>query len=168
MSDMTRGKTASFVYGGEYLDKTDQLDITSETGAPVEDAATCARHPVPFDIVCFGILMILSGIFDIAILVAYPQYSLPFFGGKLAGMPGILIKAIQPLIHFVSGYGAIYGRRWAYPFFMAYAVYGMANAVTNRLLLPPPHRIRTIFMIGTVLVMGYLYCRRRQFRNKGL
>jgi hypothetical protein len=111
--------------------------------------------------------MILSGIGDLSIIIAYPQYSLPFFGARLSGLPGLSIKLIHPLIHFISGYGAIYGRRWAYLFFMAYAGYGMVNAVVNRLLLPPPHRIRTIFMIGTVLVMGYLYFRREQFKPKG-
>ncbi len=123
------------------------------------------QTPVPCDIVFFGVLMILSGIGDLYIIVANPAYSLPLFGTKPHGIFGALIKFIHPLIHFASGYGAIYAKRWAYPLFMAYSVYGLVNAITNRLLLPPPHRIRTLFIVLTVLVMGYLYFRRRLFKN---
>ncbi len=123
-----------------------------------------SRPPVPRDIIFFGILMILSGMGDLFIIIAYPQYSLPFFGTKPTGLPGVLIKGIHPLIHFASGYGAIYGRKWAYPFFMAYSVYGLINATVNLMVFPPPHRIRTVFIIGTLLVMMYLYLRRSQFK----
>ncbi len=124
-----------------------------------------ALGSVPRDVVFFGILMILSGAGDLYIIVSNPEYSLPFFGTKPYGIFGGVVKSVHPFIHFASGYGAIYGKRWAYPLFMAYSVYGLANAITNRMLLPPPHRIRTVFIIGTILVMGYLYWRRNQFKN---
>jgi len=120
----------------------------------------------PRDIVFFGVLMILSGMGDFYIIIANPQYRLPFFGMKPDGFTGLLIKSVHPFFHFGAGFGAMYGKKWAYPLIMAYSVYGLANAMTNRMLLPAPHRIRTIFMIGTALVMVYLYCRRDQFKNE--
>jgi hypothetical protein len=120
----------------------------------------------PRDIVFFGVLMILSGMGDFYIIIANPQYRLPFFGMKPDGFTGLLIKSVHPFFHFGAGFGAMYGKKWAYPLIMAYSVYGLANAMTNRILLPAPHRIRTIFMIGTALVMVYLYCRRDQFKNE--
>ena len=131
------------------------------TGRSVKEAT----H-VPWDIVCFGVLMILSGLGDLSIIMAYPEYSLPFFGTKPEGIFGLVIKGIQPPIHFIAGFGAIYRKKWAYPFFMIYSIYGLANAVTNRILLPPPHNIRTIFILGTLVVMGYLYFRRKAFTEE--
>jgi len=119
----------------------------------------------PYDIVFFGVLMILSGMGDLYIIVANPEYRLPFFGMKPDGFAGLLIKSVHPFFHFGAGWGAIYGKKWAYPLMMVYSVYGLVNAIANRILLPGPHRIRTIFMIVTALSMVYLYCRRREFRN---
>jgi hypothetical protein len=99
-----------------------------------------AGPPVPRDIIFVGVLMILSGIGDLSIIISYPQYSLPFFGTKLQAIAGVFIKAIHPFIHFSAGYGAIYAKKWAYPFFMAYSVYGIANAMANFIPLPPPGR----------------------------
>jgi len=121
---------------------------------------------VPVDIIFFGVLMIFSGMGDLYIIIANPQYRLPFFGTKPEGLIGWAIKAIHPFFHFGAGFGAIYGKKWAYLFMMAYSTYGLVNAMTNRLLLPGPHRIRTIFMIITALSMVYLYCRRNQFKNE--
>ena len=119
-----------------------------------------SAHRVPFDIVLFGVVMILSGFGDIYIIIANPEYALPIFGMKLAGLPGWTFKLIHPVIHFASGYGAILGKRWAYVVFMAYSIYGLVNASVNRMVLPGPHRIRTVFFFMTLAVMGYLYWRR--------
>lgn len=124
-----------------------------------------AARRVPFDLVFFGVIMILSGFGDIYIIFANPEYALPIFGMRLSGPAGWAFKLIHPAIHFASGYGAIFGRRWAYLAFMAYSVYGLINASANRMLLEGPHRIRTIFFFMTLAVMGYLYWRRDQFRN---
>jgi hypothetical protein len=122
------------------------------------------RH-IPSDILFLGVLMILSGMGDLYIIFANPEYRLPFFGMKPDGVLGWVIKLVQPPIHFGLGFGALYAKKWTYPFFMIYSIYGLLSAVVNRFLLPGPHRIRTIFMIITVLIMGYLYWRRRQFKN---
>jgi len=124
------------------------------------------RGDIAYDLVCFGVLMVLSGMGDLYIIVANPQYRLPFFGMKPEGWTGLLIKSVHPFFHFGAGFGAIYGKKWAYPLMMVYSAYGLINAMVNRMLLPGPHRIRTVFMIGTSLVMVYLYLRRDQFRNE--
>ena len=120
----------------------------------------------PPDIIFFGCLMIVSGIMDFYIIIANPQYRLPFFGIKPEGVIGWASKLIHPFIHFAAGFGALYVKKWAYPLFMVYSIYGLTNAMTNRILLPGPHRIRTIFMILTLLVMVYLYKRRGVFKNE--
>jgi hypothetical protein len=124
-----------------------------------------ARHPVPADIIFFGVLMILSGIMDTYIIVANPEYGLPVFGMKLTGSVGWFFKFLSPTLHFASGYGAVLGRRWAYPLFMIYSLYGLASATVSRMVLPPPHRIRTVFIIVLLCFMSYLYFRRNAFRN---
>lgn len=124
-----------------------------------------ARQPVPFDLIFFGVLMILSGIMDTYIIVANPEYGLPVFGMKLTGAAGWFFKFLSPTLHFASGYGAILGRRWAYPLFMIYSIYGLASATVSRIILPPPHRIRTIFIVILLVFMVYLYFRRNAFRN---
>jgi len=125
------------------------------------------RHPatVPFDLVVMGVLMILSGGMDLYLIAANPEYGIPTFGVKRTGVIGWVLKLIAPPIHFASGYGAIGGRRWAYRFLMLYSFYGLINAAVNRMLLPGPHRIRTVFFVGTLLFVGYLYARREHFKN---
>jgi len=124
------------------------------------------REPaVPLDLIVLGVLMVLSGGMDLYLIVANPEYGIPTFGTKRTGAVGWALKLIAPPIHFVSGYGALRGRRWAWRFLMLYSLYGLANAAVNRMLLPAPHRIRTLFLIGTVIFIGYLYIRREHFRS---
>ena len=124
-----------------------------------------AAHRVPYDIVFFGVLMVLSGVMDTYIIIANPEYGLPVFGMKLTGPIGWFFKFLSPALHFASGYGAILGRRWAYPLFMFYSIYGLMSATVSRLVLPPPHRIRMVFIFILLIVMIYLYIRRDQFKN---
>lgn len=131
---------------------------TSEEAIPT-------RQPVPADLIFLGLLMILSGVMDTYIIIANPAYGLPVFGMKLTGAAGWFFKFLSPVLHFASGYGAILGRRWAYPLFMFYSLYGLASATVSRLVLPPPHRIRTIFILLLLVLIPYLYARRKAFRN---
>lgn len=131
----------------------------------VSRPSIASARRVPFDLVFFGVLMILSGFGDIYIIIANPEYALPIFGMKLSGFAGWAFKLIHPVIHFASGYGAIFAKRWAYTAFMAYSVYGLINAAVNRMVLEGPHRIRTVFFFMTLGVMGYLYWRRGHFKN---
>ncbi|MBI3804242.1 MAG: hypothetical protein HY282_10835 [Nitrospirae bacterium] len=124
-----------------------------------------ARQSVPADIIFLGVLMILSGVMDTYIIIANPAYGLPVFGMKLTGPAGWFFKFLSPVLHFASGYGAILGRRWAYPLFIFYSLYGLASATVSRLVLPPPHRIRMIFILILLILLPYLYARRKAFRN---
>lgn len=124
-----------------------------------------AKRSVPYDLVFFGVLMIFSGFVDLYIIFANPKYSLPFFGMKFTGLANWFYKLIAPPIHFALGYGTILGRRWAYIFLLVYSFYGLVNSTVNLLVLPVPHIIRTRFIIGTLLFMGYLYFRRNSFRT---
>ncbi len=117
------------------------------------------------DMVCFGFLMFFSGVIDLYLIAANPHYNLPVFGVTFTGPMGWLIKLIAPPIHFISGYGAIRGRKWAYPLLMIYSLYGLMSAAVNRLSLPPPHRIRTVFMVVTLFFVVYLYARRDHFHQ---
>jgi hypothetical protein len=124
-----------------------------------------AVHRTYSDVVFFGVLLLFSGATDIYIIIANPGYNLPVFGVTFTGPIGWFIKLVAPPIHFIAGYGAIWGRKWAYPLLMLYSLYGLMSAVVNRLQLPPPHRIRTVFIAATLLFMGYLYARRDHFHN---
>jgi hypothetical protein len=124
-----------------------------------------ARRPVPYDLIFFGVLLILAGFTDLYIIFANPEYSLAFFGMKFTGLANWIHKLIAPPIHFVLGYGTILGRRWAYTFLMVYSFYGLANATVNLWVLPGPHTIRTRFIIGTVVLLGYIFYRRDAFKN---
>lgn len=139
--------------------------MDSMMDTPVSQQPIGISRRVPFDLVFVGVLMILAGFSDLYIIFANPNYSLPIFGIKLSGAPGWAFKLIHPVIHFSLGYGATLGRWWAYLLFMLYSLYGLVNATANRLLLEGPHRIRTVFIIGTLLLMGYLYRRRDRFRT---
>jgi len=117
------------------------------------------------DIIFWGSLMIVSGMMDLYIIISNPDYRLPTFGTRPTGVIGWFVKLSAPPIHFLTGYGAILGRKWAYPLMTYYSLYGLINAIVNWIVLPGPHRIRTIFMVGTVFFMGYLYIRRGQFKT---
>jgi hypothetical protein len=119
---------------------------------------------VPFDLVFLGVLLIMAGGIDSYLIFTNPKYAIPTFGMKLAGPWGWFFKLMAPPIHFLSGYGVAMGRRWAYLLLMGYSLYGLLNASINRLLLPGPHRIRTVFILGTLLFVGYLYMRRSHFK----
>jgi hypothetical protein len=76
-----------------------------------------------------------------------------------------MVIFIFPLLHFIVGYGVIYCRKWAYYLFIAFAAYGIISPVINYFRMPPPHRIRTILLIGSFIVLAYLYKRRAYFKT---
>jgi len=120
---------------------------------------------VPRDIIIFGIVMIVSGFYDVKIILDHPEYELPIMGMKFGGTVGRMVIFLFPLLHFVVGYGVIRCRRWAYYLFIAFASYGIISPLINYFRMPPPHRIRTILLIGSVLVLVYLYKRRAYFKT---
>lgn len=124
------------------------------------------RKKVPLDLIFFGIVMIVSGVFDVYIILANPEYRLPVLGKKLDGPITRYFIFLFPLFHFVVGYGVILCRKWAYYLFIAFAVYGIVSPTINFFRFPPPHRIRTILLIGSIIVMAYLYWRRKYFLSE--
>lgn len=129
----------------------------------VTEAGMPVPRSVPYDLVFFGIVMIVSGFFDIYIILANPDYRLPVLGKRLDGPVSRYFIFLFPLFHFIVGYGVIMCRRWAYYFFIAFSVYGIVSPTINFFRFPPPHRVRTILLIGSVLVLAYLYWRRKYF-----
>ncbi len=120
---------------------------------------------IPYDLTILGIVMIVSGIMDTYLIIANPDYRLPIFGMKLEGPLGWYLNLLFPVIHFIVGYGVLLARRWSYLLFMGFTLYGIISASVNFLRLPPPHNIRTVFLIVSFIVLGYLYVRRRQFKH---
>ncbi len=123
------------------------------------------NRPVPYDLIFFGVLMVVSGVMDIYIIFANPDYRLPVFGMKLEGPEGWYLNLVFPLFHFFIGYGLVFARKWAYRLFVGFTIYGILSASVNFLRLPPPHNIRTIFIIISLAVLGYLYARRAHFNR---
>jgi hypothetical protein len=120
------------------------------------------RRP-PADVRIFGILFILSGLMDLYIIVANPNYSLRFFGMVLPGIWGRLFILASPTVHLIAGFGCLRLRSWTYPLLMTYSLYGMANALTN-LYWVGYGDIRMTFIVGTAAFIVYLYLRRNAFR----
>ncbi|MFQ5580714.1 MAG: hypothetical protein ACE5FZ_08880, partial [Nitrospiria bacterium] len=89
----------------------------------------------------------------------------PTWADKWGGGLGRVLIFLFPFIHFLVGYGVIFGRRWAYFLFIAFAVYGIVSPTINYFRMPPPHRIRTMLLIGSFIVLAYLYKRRSYFKN---
>ena len=66
------------------------------------------------DIQLFGILLILTGIFDLIWIAAYPHYSLKIFGTTFRGWAGEFVKYQHPAIHWILGYGFFKRHMWAF------------------------------------------------------
>ncbi|MFQ5779398.1 MAG: hypothetical protein ACE5HN_01270 [Nitrospiria bacterium] len=120
---------------------------------------------VPYDLILFGVVMIVSGVFDVYIILANPEYRLTVLGVKLDGPIARYFIFLFPLFHFIVGYGVIMCRRWAYYLFIVFAIYGIVSPTINFFRFPPPHRVRTTLLIGSFLVLAYLYWRREHFKN---
>jgi len=120
---------------------------------------------VPYDIIGIGAVMMVSGFMDTYIIFANPDYRLPIFGMKIQGAAGWYLNLLYPLVHCVIGYGTICARKWAHRLFVAFTLYGILSATVNLLRLPPPHNIRTIFLMVSAAVLSYLYLRRGQFNR---
>lgn len=121
--------------------------------------------PIPYDLIFFGVLMVASGMMDIFIIFKNPDYRLPVFGMKLEGPNGWYLNLVFPGFHFFIGYGLIFARKWAHRLFVGFTIYGILSASVNFLRLPPPHNIRTIFIIISLVVLVYLYMRRAHFNR---
>jgi hypothetical protein len=116
------------------------------------------------DIQIIGFLFLFAVYSDLYIIQARPEYELKILGSVLPGVWGFLAKAQSPILHAFIAVGLISLKRWGLFLYLVYAAWGIINAGVNLAVLPPPHRIRIIFMISLAVFTAYLLWRRKAFR----
>lgn len=114
------------------------------------------------DIRYLGALFLLTAATDLYIILARPDYALTVFCTKPGGLWGILAKAQSPTLHVLIGYGFLRLRRWSLLLYLAYAAFGVINALANFACFGYG-RIRTVFLISLVAFTLYVVWRRRCF-----
>jgi hypothetical protein len=116
------------------------------------------------DIRYLGVLFLLSAIMDLYIILKQPDYALSVFCTKPAGLPGLLFKIQSPTIHIFIGYGFLRLRRWALLLYLAYAGFGIMNAMANFSCFGYG-RVRTAFFISLISFTAYVWFRRQAFHR---
>lgn len=116
------------------------------------------------DIRFLGGLFLLSAVNDSIIILKNPEYLLPFFCTKPAGLVGAAAKAVSPVLHTAVGLGFLRLRRWSLFLYLLYAAYGMANAVVN-LTCFGPGRVRNTLLVTLAGFTVYILWRRRCFHE---
>lgn len=115
------------------------------------------------DIRYLGGLFLLSAFMDAYIILANPSYALSVFCTKPEGLLGVLAKAQSPTLHTLIGYGFLRLRRWSLLVYLAYAGFGLTNAVVNTACFGVG-RIRTVLIVTLALFTAYVLWRRDAFR----
>lgn len=115
------------------------------------------------DLQAIGLLFLLTAFTDIYIIQARPDYGLKIMGAALPGAWGVLAKAQSPVLHVLIGVGFLLVKRWGLLVYLLYAGFGTINAAVNLAVLPPPHRIRIIFMLSLAAFTAYILWRRKRF-----
>lgn len=133
---------------------------------PNRQPTTTRRPSAPLDILILGVLFILTGIMDLGIIVAWPDYRLAVFGMRPGGLLGWLVKLQSPAMHLILGFSFLRPRRWVVILFLIYLGYGIINAAVN-LAVIGFGRIRITFLIGSVLFLIYVLWRRAAFEGRG-
>ena len=141
--------------------------IIQSYGASLPDPLSW-RHTVrtawahSHDIRYLGALFLLTAAMDGYIILARPDYALTVFCTKPSGIWGILAKAQSPTLHTLIGYGFLRLRRWSLLLYLAYAAFGLTNALANHACFGYG-RIRTVFLLSLLLFTLYVVRRRRCF-----
>jgi hypothetical protein len=115
------------------------------------------------DVRYLGALFLASAVMDLYIILKQPDYALSVFCTKPVGLPGLLFKIQSPTIHTLIGYGFLRLRRWALLLYLAYAGFGLINAMANFSCFGYG-RVRTAFFVSLVGFTAYVVMRRRTFR----
>lgn len=115
------------------------------------------------DVRYLGGLFLLSAFMDAYIILANPSYALSVFCSKPEGLLGLLAKAQSPTLHTLIGYGFLRLRRWSLLLYVAYAGFGLTNAVVNTACFGFG-RIRTVLIVTLALFTAYVLWRRDAFR----
>ena len=116
------------------------------------------------DIRFLGLLFLVSAANDTLLILSNPDYLLPFFCTKLAGVAGVITKGLSPILHTLVGYGFLRVKKWSLLIYLVYAAYGTTNALVN-LACFGPGRIRNTLLVALVLFTGYVIGRWRIFRS---
>ncbi len=114
------------------------------------------------DIRYLGGLFLLTALTDLYIIVANPSYALTVFCAKPEGVWGLLAKAQSPTLHLLIGYGFLRLRRWSLLLYLAYAGFGLMNALANFACFGYG-RVRTAFLVSLVLFTAYVAWRAPRF-----
>lgn len=115
-----------------------------------------------YDVRYLGALFLLSAVMDLYIILKQPDYALSVFCTKPAGLPGLLFKIQSPTIHTLIGYGFLRLRRWALLLYLAYAGFGVMNAMANFSCFGYG-RVRAAFFISLIGFTAYVWFRRQAF-----
>jgi hypothetical protein len=116
------------------------------------------------DVRYLGALFLASAVMDLYIILKQPEYALSVFCTKPIGLPGLLFKIQSPTIHTFIGYGFLRLRRWALLLYLAYAGFGLTNAMANFSCFGYG-RVRTAFSLSLIGFTVYVWFRRRTFRS---
>jgi hypothetical protein len=116
------------------------------------------------DVRYLGVLFLASAVMDLYIILKQPEYALSVFCTKPTGLPGLLFKVQSPTIHTFIGYGFLRLRRWALLLYLAYAAFGLINAMANFACFGYG-RVRTAFFITLIGFTAYVWVRRETFRS---
>jgi hypothetical protein len=116
------------------------------------------------DIRYLGALFLASAVMDLYIILKQPDYALSVFCTKPVGLPGLFFKVQSPTIHTFIGYGFLRLRRWALVLYLAYASFGLINAMANFACFGYG-RVRTAFFITLIGFTAYVWLRRGTFRS---
>lgn len=118
------------------------------------------------DVRYLGALFLLSAVMDLYIILEQPDYALSVFCTKPVGLLGLVFKIQSPTIHTLIGYGFLRLRRWALLLYLAYAGFGMINAMANFSCFGYG-RVRTVFFISLIAFTAYVWFRRQAFDRRG-
>ena len=119
---------------------------------------------VAIDLLVLGALFILTGLVDLGIIAANPDYRLAVFGMRLDGFPGWVAKLQSPVMHLLLGVGFLRLRRWAFMLSLVYLSYGIMSAAVNLAVLGFGW-IRIAFLLGSLGFLAYLWWRRAAFEG---
>lgn len=110
------------------------------------------------DIRFLGLLFLVTAATDGYIILANPTYALTLFCAKPEGIAGLLAKAQSPTLHVAIGYGFLRLRRWSLLLYLAYAGFGLVNALANFACFGYG-RVRTLFLVTLAAFTLYVLWR---------
>ena len=106
----------------------------------------------------------ISGIIDLVVILAYPEYSLKVFGTTFSGWLGEFVKYQHPVIHLAIGYGFWKTERWVFFAYLLYLTVACLSEIVTQLVVGY-HTFRTTMVIVSLLFGIYIVWRRNVFQS---